>query len=144
MPDFRSSSIGFSQSSWVRSCVELPSMRVGKCLSALLRFYGLSQARKSTDLPSLRSPSFCTGSLSFMQAMLTFCLSGTGTERIEEELGLLFPERTVLRIDRDSAAKKHAQKKPFKKYTVEKWTFWWNADGCERARLPKSWSCCRA
>lgn len=40
---------------------------------------------------------------------------GTGTERIEEELGLLFPERTVLRIDRDSAAKKHAAEEAFQK-----------------------------
>lgn len=62
---------------------------------------------------------------------------GTGTERIEEELGLLFPERTVLRIDRDSAAKSMLQKKPFKKYTVEKWTFWWERRWLRRGTTSK-------
>lgn len=40
---------------------------------------------------------------------------GTGTERIEEELSLLFPDRTVLRIDRDSASRKHEAEAAFRK-----------------------------
>lgn len=40
---------------------------------------------------------------------------GTGTERIEEEIAELFPEKRVLRIDRDSAAKKHVAEKAFQK-----------------------------
>ena len=40
---------------------------------------------------------------------------GTGTERIEEELEVLFPGRRILRIDRDSAAKKHAAEAAFGK-----------------------------
>lgn len=40
---------------------------------------------------------------------------GTGTERIEEELEVLLPGRRVLRIDRDSAAKKHAAEAAFAK-----------------------------
>lgn len=40
---------------------------------------------------------------------------GTGTERIEEELALLFPDRRVLRIDRDSASKKHSAEEAFRK-----------------------------
>ena len=40
---------------------------------------------------------------------------GTGTERIEEDLAVLFPGKRVLRIDRDSASKKHAAEEAFKK-----------------------------
>ena len=40
---------------------------------------------------------------------------GIGTERIEEELAVLFPGRTVLRIDRDSAARKHEAEAAFQK-----------------------------
>lgn len=40
---------------------------------------------------------------------------GTGTERLEEEIAELFPGRRVLRIDRDSAAKKNAAEEAFRK-----------------------------
>lgn len=40
---------------------------------------------------------------------------GTGTERIEEEIAGIFPEKRVLRIDRDSVAKKHVAEKAFQK-----------------------------
>lgn len=40
---------------------------------------------------------------------------GTGTERIEEELSELFPGRHVLRIDRDSASRKHAAEEAFRR-----------------------------
>lgn len=40
---------------------------------------------------------------------------GTGTERIEEDLAVLFPGRRILRIDRDSASKKHAAEEAFRK-----------------------------
>lgn len=41
--------------------------------------------------------------------------SGTGTERIEEELQGLFPEKKILRIDRDSVTRKNAAQKAFEK-----------------------------
>ncbi len=40
---------------------------------------------------------------------------GTGTERIEEEIDRLFPDARVLRIDRDSTAKKHEAEQAFGK-----------------------------
>ncbi len=38
---------------------------------------------------------------------------GAGTERLEEELLSLFPAKRILRIDRDSASRKHAAEKAF-------------------------------
>ena len=38
---------------------------------------------------------------------------GAGTERAEERLGVLFPDYPVLRIDRDSTARKGAMEKMF-------------------------------
>lgn len=40
---------------------------------------------------------------------------GIGTERLEEEIGRRFPERKVLRIDRDSVSRKHEAEKAFAK-----------------------------
>lgn len=40
---------------------------------------------------------------------------GAGTERLEEELQRTFPDRRILRIDRDSVTQKHAAEKAFKK-----------------------------
>lgn len=40
---------------------------------------------------------------------------GIGTERLEEELQTLFPDKRVLRIDRDNAAKKNAAAEAFEK-----------------------------
>ncbi|MDO5530454.1 primosomal protein N' [Sutterella sp.] len=40
---------------------------------------------------------------------------GTGTERIEEELEVLFPGKRVLRIDRDTASAKNAAEEAFRK-----------------------------
>ncbi len=40
---------------------------------------------------------------------------GTGTERVEEELQLLFPGRRILRIDRDSAASRKTTDEAFRK-----------------------------
>ena len=40
---------------------------------------------------------------------------GIGTERLEEEIGHKFPGRRVLRIDRDSVARKHEAEKAFAK-----------------------------
>ena len=40
---------------------------------------------------------------------------GTGTERIEEEIAALFPGRRVIRVDRDSAARKRAAEEAFEK-----------------------------
>ena len=92
----------------------MPRLRLGEHVQALLHLLRLPQVFQIAGLPPLRwqteVPEACPscGNVDILPR-------GIGTERLEEEIGRRFPERKVLRIDRDSVSRKHEAEKAFAK-----------------------------
>ncbi len=68
-------------------------------------------ANNGTERMGNRTERLCDGRLAAF---------GAGTEKIEEELGAIFPERTVARLDSDTSAKAGWQKKVLKDFADKK------------------------